>query len=155
MSFSREPVHDDRHLIRYLLGLLPDDEAERLDEQTLVDDEAAARLRSVENDLVDAYVSGTLDAEARERFESFYLASPRRREKVKFAARFLAAVDRPPVAASQASVSAPGVEEIRNPGGVREDRERVAPRWRVAWLMRLAAALVRLKADTTSFWKTP
>lgn len=89
-------AHGDRQLVRYLLGLLPDNDAERLDEQSIADDEMAARLRSVENDLVDAYVSGTLQGEFLERFESFYLASPRRRDKVKFARQFLNAVDRVP-----------------------------------------------------------
>ena len=94
MPMSRASVQDDRQLIRYLLGLLPDEDAERLDEQSIVDDDVAARLRSVEDDLVDAYVSGTLDGEYLERFESFFVASPRRRGKVKFAERFLDAVDR-------------------------------------------------------------
>jgi len=87
-------AHDDRQLVRYVLGMLSDTDAERLDEQSIVDDEVAARLRSIENELVDAYVCGTLEGELRERFESFYLASPRRREKVKFARGFLNAMDR-------------------------------------------------------------
>jgi hypothetical protein len=87
-------MQDDRQLIRYLLGLLPEDEAQRYEEQSIVDDDVAARLRQVENDLVDAYVRGTLDEEFRKRFESFYLASPLRRDKVRFAERLLGAVDR-------------------------------------------------------------
>src|SRR5262245_39749113 len=104
MRFTVEPVHDDKQLIDYLLGLLPEDEAERLDEASIADDVFAARLRNAENDLVDAYVAGTLAHARRTEFEAFYLASPRRREKVEFARRFLAAVDgaaapaaRPPV----------------------------------------------------------
>ena len=46
-------------------------------------------MRDVENDLVDAYVRGTLDADTRTRFESFYMSSPRRRAKVRFARAFL------------------------------------------------------------------
>ena len=96
MPLSRDPVEDEGQLVRYLLGLLPEEEADRLDEASIADDEVVARLRSVENDLVDAYVRGLLDPETRARFESFYLKSPRRREKVKFAERFLGAVDRLP-----------------------------------------------------------
>jgi hypothetical protein len=91
-------MQDDRQLIRYLLGLLPEDEAQRYDEQSIVDDDVAARLRQVENDLVDAYVRGTLDEEFRQRFESFYLASSLRRDRVRFAERLLGAVDRASVA---------------------------------------------------------
>jgi hypothetical protein len=105
----RRPGQEDRRLIRYVLGLLPDEDAERLDEQSIVDDEFAARLRSVEDDLVDAYVRGALEGELLERFESFYLASPRRREKVAFARQFVGAVDRLPssAAASAACPSGP------------------------------------------------
>jgi hypothetical protein len=97
---ARRLAREDRELVRYLLGLLPDKDAERIDEQSIADDEVAARLRAVENDLVDAYVSGTLDGEFLERFESFYLASPRRRDKVKFARQFISAIDRMPAAAT-------------------------------------------------------
>jgi hypothetical protein len=77
-----------------LLGLLPDEEAQRLDEASIADDEFVSHLRVVEHDLVDAYVSGTLAGEQLERFESHYLASPRRRENVLFATSFLGAVER-------------------------------------------------------------
>jgi hypothetical protein len=85
---------DDRQLARYLLGLLPEEETERLDEASIADDEIAARLRIVENDLVDAHVAGTLSGEMLQRFECHYLASPRRRENVKLAGRFLQAINR-------------------------------------------------------------
>jgi hypothetical protein len=87
------PISDD-HLVRYLLGALPADEAERLDERTFVDDELAERLRSVEDDLVDSYAAGTLTGERRQRFESFYLASPRRRSKAALAKGLQGAIER-------------------------------------------------------------
>lgn len=93
MSQSRETFPDDL-LIRYLLGSLPEEEAERLDEESIVDDELAERLRLAEDDLVDAYATGTLTAERRDRFESYYLASRRRRKRVGFAKSFLAGIDR-------------------------------------------------------------
>jgi hypothetical protein len=85
---------DEQQLARYLLGLVSEQEAERLDEATIVDDEMAARLRIAENDLVDGYVSGMLSNEMVERFETRYLASPRRRAEATFAGSFLGAVDR-------------------------------------------------------------
>ena len=90
---SHELVHDGQ-LVRYLLGLLSDDEAERVDRLSVSSDEVAWRLRIAEDDLVDAYVRGTLDGEAIERFESFYLSTERRRQKVTFARTFVAAIDR-------------------------------------------------------------
>lgn len=84
----------DLQLVHYLLGLLPENETDRLDEDSIVDDEVAARLCGVEDDLVDAYVMGTLDQTTRQHFEMSYLKSPRRRTKVTFARRFLTVVDR-------------------------------------------------------------
>jgi len=92
MPLSREPLRDDQ-LIRHLLGALPEDEAQRVEEESLVDDEVAARLQVAEHDLVDAYARGTLGGDRLARFESFYLASPLRRDRVAFAKRFVAAVD--------------------------------------------------------------
>ena len=61
MSLLRDSAAENERLVRYLVGLLPADEAERLDEQSIVDDDVACRLLSVENDLVDAYVREQLD----------------------------------------------------------------------------------------------
>ena len=49
---------DDELVVRYLLGALPDDDTECLDELSITDDEFVLRLRTVERDLIDAYVKG-------------------------------------------------------------------------------------------------
>ena len=46
------------------------------------------------DDLVDAYARGTLDEDARGRFESYYLASAIHRTRARFAREFLHAMDR-------------------------------------------------------------
>jgi hypothetical protein len=92
--FSRHSIPADQHLIAYLIGRLPPDEVERVDELSIVDDEVAARLRAVEDDLVDAYVVGALDDGVLVDFEAVYLASPLRREKVARARRFLGSINR-------------------------------------------------------------
>ena len=94
MSLSHKSAPDDQELVRYLLELLPEADTERLDEASIADDALAARLHVVERDLVDDYVRGALREDVRERFESRYLASPRRRENVRLAASFLNAIDR-------------------------------------------------------------
>jgi hypothetical protein len=142
MSVSRESTEDDRQLIRYLCGLLSNEEAERLDGQSIVEDDVAARLRSVENDLVDAYVTGTLEGELLEPFESFYLASPRRREKVKFARRFLGAVDRASAAGPGASGTTPSPKEpLRFPSERTATHAPVVLRSRFVWSLAAAAML--------------
>ena len=90
MSLSGDKIGDDQLLIRYLLGSLEEDKAERLDELSVADDDFAWRLKAVENDMVDSYVRGDLSGETLARFESFYVSTPRRRERVEFARALLA-----------------------------------------------------------------
>jgi hypothetical protein len=76
---------DDQILVQYLLGLSPEADAERFDELSVADDDFAMRLIAVENDVMDAYARGELSGETRERFQTFYLSTAKRREKVRFA----------------------------------------------------------------------
>jgi hypothetical protein len=92
MSRFDKPVSDDL-MIRYLLRAVPPDEAERLDELSIADDEFASRLSAVEKDLVDGYVRGELSSENLERFKTVYLSSPVLRRKVEFAESFLPLAD--------------------------------------------------------------
>jgi hypothetical protein len=80
-----QPLYDNEMLRRYLLGTASADEAARLDELSLTDDDCALALGLVENDLVDAYANESLAATERTHFERHYLASPLRREKAHFA----------------------------------------------------------------------
>jgi anti-sigma-K factor RskA len=93
----KQPV-DEQVITDYLLGAASVAETERLDELSLTDDDFARRLQAAENDLVDAYVRGELAGGALARFNSHYLASPRRRAKVRFAQTFLALVEHSPSA---------------------------------------------------------
>jgi hypothetical protein len=95
MTLLREPERDDQQLARYLLGQLTDEEADRIDEQSISEEGVAWRLREVEDELVDAYVTGELRGETLQRFRWFYLSSARRIDKVRFAQLLLrAAADR-------------------------------------------------------------
>jgi len=108
MPLTRETLSDDQ-LIRHLLGILPEEDARRVEEASIVDDEVAARLQSVEDDLVDAYARGTLRGDRLAWFESSYLDSPLRRDKVAFARRFVAAIDSAsPAKAETSAIAAAG-----------------------------------------------
>jgi hypothetical protein len=85
MSSREQNVFDDEYLVRYLIGALPPEETERLDEMSVAHDDFAWRLRGVENDLVDSYARSELSGETLRQFTSFYLTSSRRRKKVEFA----------------------------------------------------------------------
>lgn len=69
----------------YLLGFLPEDEANMFDELAFTDEHFADTLKSAESDLIDSYLHDELADATLEKFESFYLASAHRREKVEFA----------------------------------------------------------------------
>jgi len=136
------PGDDDQKLIEYLLGRLPEDEAVHLDELSITDDGFASRLDGAENDLVDAYVRGELSGETREHFRSFYLSSPKRQEKVRFAETLLARERR--AAMADAKPNADRDRSIRvELGGFPKQRPRgffqLIPQWGFA-----AAALLLL-----------
>ena len=81
-------TYNNKDINAYLLGSLPDAEAEHFDELSFTDDDFADVLKTAEKDLVDAYVQGELSGATLEKFQSYYLASPLRREKVNFANAF-------------------------------------------------------------------
>ena len=76
MPLTKGQEPDESTLIRYLVGRASEEEAEQLDELSVVDEEFAIRLRAVEHDLVDAYVNGELTGETLEGFKSQYLRTP-------------------------------------------------------------------------------
>ena len=90
MPVADEHADDRQRLVEYLLGSLPEEEADRLDELSIADDEFVWRLRAVENDLIDDYARGELSGQTLDRFRSAYLASSNRRERVAFAESFQA-----------------------------------------------------------------
>jgi hypothetical protein len=113
MSSQDKQTYDDRLLTRYLLGALPVEDAERLDELCIADEEVATRLHALENDLVDAYVRGELSEADLGHFESFYLASAKRRQKVELAAALFELEKRP--VAVPAPVAAPVPQDTAVP----------------------------------------
>jgi hypothetical protein len=76
------PEWNDAALRQYLLGLLPEDEAEALEDAYLADAEVWQRLRGVEEDLLDDYAAGRLALTERSAVESRYLASSPLRERL-------------------------------------------------------------------------
>ena len=80
--------YNEKTLREYLLGLLPEAETERLDELSVTEEEFAQHLRTVEDDLIDAYVNGELTGPELLRFPRQYLRSPLGVERVTFAQAF-------------------------------------------------------------------
>lgn len=76
---------NERIIIAYLLGELPEEELQRFERQYLEDENLFQELQEIEDELIDDYVTGALSAERRAAFEQYFLRSPERREKVEFA----------------------------------------------------------------------
>jgi hypothetical protein len=102
----KDQEHDIMSIKNYLLGALPDGETEKLDELSVADDDFAETLKQVEHDLIDAYANGELEGRDLAKFESCYLASPRRRERFHIAEALKEVSDKhlPERAASKAAV---------------------------------------------------
>lgn len=74
------PGTDDR-MMRYLLGELEPNEQAELDERAFVDDAWEEERDTAADELIEAYLTGALRADASARFETHFLASDARRER--------------------------------------------------------------------------
>lgn len=72
-----------KQAISYLFGELSTGERDLMEEQIFLDEDFGLFVNDVENDLIDEYIRGELGAEEKERFETAYLTSENRRDKVR------------------------------------------------------------------------
>jgi hypothetical protein len=75
----------DSDIKAYLLGIVEGEAADEMDELVFVDEDIAARVGSAERDLIDDYLRNELSGESLHRFESYYLRSPLRQERIRLA----------------------------------------------------------------------
>jgi hypothetical protein len=75
-------------IARYLLGELSEEEQVRLEDLAFSDREFLQEILAVESDLIDEYARGELSDSRRRQFESRFLTSAERRQKVEFARAF-------------------------------------------------------------------
>jgi hypothetical protein len=78
---------------RYLLGNLPESEANELELQIFRDDEKFEEMWEIENQLVDGYVRSRLSAAEHERFERYYQASSVHSQRVAVARNLVEEAD--------------------------------------------------------------
>ena len=72
-------------MIQYLLGEMPEPAQSQFEEQFFTDNRSFAQLQSVEDQLIDDYVYDILPFAERQKFETDYLTSDRRRQKLRIA----------------------------------------------------------------------
>lgn len=73
---------DRETLVQYVLGELSGDALDAVDERLFTDPELVEALGVVEDELIESYCSGALDASRRATFEARFLASDALRERV-------------------------------------------------------------------------
>jgi len=71
---------------RYLLGDLPESDADRFEQEYFVSDDLFGEMLAAEDDLIEAFLDRKLNPGDRRLFEARFLAMPRGRQKVALAA---------------------------------------------------------------------
>jgi hypothetical protein len=136
----------EQQIKSYLLGELSEEEAERLEESLFTDDEVFSEVQAAEMSLVDEYVRNELSHEARTRFETQYLVTAERRQKV-----------------SEARLFHDELNAIRPMPEISQEKagwfERAFGSWRFPAMQYASAALVLVLAISTGWlfydgWKT-
>jgi len=107
--------------VRYLLGELSEEEEKSFENRYFADDQAFEELQIAEGEVIDAYVSERLPAQARLHLEQQLAKSPRLRARVAFARTFGGAIpdirlDQLPVA--PAELPSPNVKPEATPSAV-------------------------------------
>src|ERR1051325_6233046 len=72
----------------YLLGILPEERREATEQRFLNDDDFHLEVEIVEEELFDDYLQNKLPEKERRLFETYFLASPLRRQRLQFARAF-------------------------------------------------------------------
>lgn len=85
----KETLQSDRPIISYLLGESSAEVDAETERRYLSDQDFLAQVLAVEDELIDAYLRGGLTAHECERFESHFLASDDRRDKLETAEALL------------------------------------------------------------------
>lgn len=143
----------DRGLLReYLLGRLDDDEAAELkiSESILIDEELAEVAESIEDEILEEYVDGTLHSGDRKAVEEYFLRPPERLRKL----RFIESIERHFAGERQLATEGAAILGKPRPQGTdpaRDDLPRIA-RWRSPfWSYAQAAAVFLLAVAAASY----
>jgi CHAT domain-containing protein/tetratricopeptide (TPR) repeat protein len=119
-------LDDEKNIKSYLLGELSQEAARGLEDRLLRDDDLVESLGLVEDELVEDYARGSLSPDERERFETYFLSTPKRRRKLMFVRR-ISKLAGEAVIPAPAPRPAPWLSSL------------FIPRWRVAALVALVA----------------
>ena len=85
---------NEQLITSFLLGDLSEDARQKIEERVFRDDSFYEQVLAVQEELADDYVQNKQSPGKREQFEQYFLHSPRRRERVEFAAALSGALSR-------------------------------------------------------------
>jgi len=80
--------------MQYLLGQAGPEESSSFEERLITEEDFYDELTIAEDELIDQYLDDDLTGLEREQFESHFLSSPERRQKVRFGSALLQTADR-------------------------------------------------------------
>ncbi len=81
-----EAPNTEHEMIKgYLLGQIPKEDESQVEARLLTDREFYEELSIVENEVIDQYLTGGLSTSDRQSFESHFISSSERQQKVRFA----------------------------------------------------------------------
>lgn len=102
---------NETRLMSYLLGELSEAEETQLEQQYLQDEALHQELLLAEDELIESFLRNELPPEKRRRFESHFLASPARRERLESARVMLRAIntEAPSLASDRRLMTSPGL----------------------------------------------
>lgn len=81
-SIKQETIKD------YLLGKLPDEQLPEIEDRLMTNSEFFEELLILEDELIDQYLADKLSPSARDAFETHFMLTPERRQKLRFAGTF-------------------------------------------------------------------
>ena len=84
-----ENLHNESEFRRFLLGEMEENERAEFEGKFILDEEVFENLRVAEDELIEDYVRGTLSAAEKSSFETNFLTTQKRRERVEFTRQML------------------------------------------------------------------
>ncbi len=79
-------THETAKIRKYLLGYIQvEDERRKIEQRLMLDNDYFEEILMQEEELIQDYVDGQLNADERRRFEKYFFISEERRQKIKFA----------------------------------------------------------------------
>jgi hypothetical protein len=85
---------EENQIAQFLLGQLSEEDRLKVEERIFKENGFYEQVLAIQEELSDSYVRNDLSAKQRSQFESHFLRSPRRRERVEFASALKRALDK-------------------------------------------------------------